>query len=993
MKKIFFMAVILYGFISPSAAQITPPELQRKIAGKKNLAIIMKEVEIYYKKEEKEKERQKTINGKSAGDEEEFESSLLFWKRWEYFNKTRLKPNGDLEEVAAKTITAWEKVTEKYGNVNRVESGSNPVWNFIGPFNLQYQAGAYRGLCRVDKVVFHPTNPNIFYAGTNNGGLWRTLDGGNTWVNMNFYFPIQSASGIVINPTDPNNIFVLTGDGNGGGGIIQNSCGIWVTHDGGGNWIRTSFNGNAQTNIFNGFKLVMMPGFTNILFAATQNGLYRTTDNGNNWTLVLSGTLLTDGTAPIYDIEFDPAQPGRVYASGFGTFYLSENSGVSFPANQRTNISGATRIEIGVSPANSNYVYLLCGPYTGAVGTPPTFAGTSQFKGIYRSSSGGTANSFSLRANSPNILCATSTGIVAPNDAGDQSSYDLAIDVDKTNAEIITAAGKVVWRSTNGGITLTNLTLFNEGNSNSVPPANYIHPDIHDIAYNPLNNILYACTDGGIYFSSNGGTIWANITNGIYTSTFYHMAGAPFDATRIIGGVQDNGVKYKSNAGDFTHIEGADGFDCSFGPSAASSIYATVNNGVSKYDINGVSQTISQIANTSFFPVIAADPVSDNTVYLAAGTPGIWKSLDGGAVWTPLLNQAIQQSICTCPNNSNRVYVTGTGSIFRTDNGGSNWTPGNLAANPGFINNGQITDINVCSTNSDFVYVTTGGYVAGRKVFYSNDAGANWFNISGTLPAEVKVNCVAIDPFNNAYIGTDMGVYYQAVSSLDWTPFYNELPRVPVTDLAIHHGSGKIRASTYGHGIWETTLFTPCDANFNLTGYVAGDKFYQASNVITSDASILGGSETNVTARAGNEIVLNPGFIVFEYNVFNGILGACESGPVPQTKGRAADIPPLFMNQTDKGDNTTLYSYGTVTVSYSVKGEININIHAVKTGDFSLIITDKEGVNNLISINESIVEGKNILKLISSGNMVKGKYYAQLYCEGRLVHVQEVFVQ
>ena len=349
-----------------------------------------------------------------------------------------------------------------------------------------------------------------------------------------------------------------------------------------------------------------------------------------------------------------------------------------------------------------------------------------------------------------------------------------------------------------------------------------------------------------------------------------------------------------------------------------------------------------------------------------------------------------KQSICTCPNNSNRVYVTGIASVFRTDDGGANWT-GNLASNPGFINNGQITDINNCSGNSDYVYVTLGGYVYGQKVMYSNDAGTTWFNISGTLPAEVKVNCVAVDQFNNAYIGTDAGVFYQAVSFSDWTPFYNELPRVPVTDLAINQGAGKIRAATYGHGIWETNLFTPCDVNFGLIGTIAGDKFYQASGYISSNASIVGGSSTRVTVRAGNEIYLNPGFTVYESNTFSGILGACESGSVPQIIGRAADIPAPFINQQDKGDKTTLYSYGTITITQSKK-ETTVSINAVEAGNFLFIITDKIGLIQLMRIEEIIDAGKTITHPVTA-NLLKGKYYAHLYYDGKLVHVQELNVQ
>lgn len=163
--------------------------------------------------------------------------------------------------------------------------------------------------------------------------------------------------------------------------------------------------------------------------------------------------------------------------------------------------------------------------YAGAVttGNPPvsTFVGTSQFGGLYRSTLKGDANTFALRANAPNVLCDTPNGIVAGNDAGDQSGYDLAIDVSKTNAEEIIVGGKITWKSINGGTNFTNITPYNEGSSNATPPANYIHPNIQILAYHPLTNAMYAGTDGGIYRSTNGGTVWTGISPMVFTPLLF----------------------------------------------------------------------------------------------------------------------------------------------------------------------------------------------------------------------------------------------------------------------------------------------------------------------------------------------------------------------------------------------------------------------------------------------------------------------------------------
>ena len=183
MKQLIFVGMTLLFFAAPSFAQHTPPELERKIAGKKNLQEIMSEVEKYYKEEEVEQEELRRNNPTvSTDEEEEFESALLHWKRWEWFNQTRLKENGDLEDINAKTLTAWGKVRERDETTNRNNNTSISNWSFVGPWGMNYQGGLYRGLSRIDRIVFHPTDPNIFFTCSGNGGLWRTLDGGNSWV-------------------------------------------------------------------------------------------------------------------------------------------------------------------------------------------------------------------------------------------------------------------------------------------------------------------------------------------------------------------------------------------------------------------------------------------------------------------------------------------------------------------------------------------------------------------------------------------------------------------------------------------------------------------------------------------------------------------------------------------------------------------------------------------------------------------------------------------
>jgi photosystem II stability/assembly factor-like uncharacterized protein len=972
MKNIFI--IIALSFCTSLHAQKAEKELKEKLTGVKKFKDIMAIVETHFAEEKKD-----IAASKNNETNEEFENEYLHWKRWEQYYTTRLKDNGELADVNYNTTKAFEILKTRDQSNAALRSGSDAPWSFIGPWTNAYQGGFYRGLSRVDNIVFHPTDPNILFAAAPNGGLWKSINNGLSWDILTFYFPISSVGSIAVSKQDPNRIWVITGDAKGGGvanGIpSNNSAGIWVTYDGGYNWFQTNFGSDRSSSVFNGYKIIVHPTNHNILMAACANGLYRSTDGGINWTQIIFNR--------IYDIEFDPSDANNVYASGVNRFYLSTDNGLTFPANQQTFLS-VSRIEIGVSPNNSNYVYLLAGPYRS----------NSSFGGIFRSTTKGTQNSFSTRSTTPNILSSASNGIANVND-GDQSGYDLAIAVDNNNAERIMVGCKIIWQSTNGGTTMTNVTPYNEGSENATPPANYIHPDVQDLAFSPLTNTLYAATDGGVYRTTNNGANWTDISN-IHATTFNHMAGAAYDANKVMAGCQDNGVKYKKDAGDFTHITGADGFDCSFGNSAAVGMYASVNNSLVRFNSAGTNiGGITDPPNTGFYPVITADPVNTNTVYVGNGG-GVYKSINNGSSWSQVLNIAggTNQSIAMSPINGNRVYAMSTSRLYRTDNGGTSWST-DLTVNAGFTAGGQFTDVNVCPTNSDLVYVTIGGYTNGSKVFYSMDAGNNWQNISGTLPAEVKVNCVTIDNLNNAYIGTDLGVFYQASSSSDWTPYYNELPRIPVYDLAIHAGSSKIRAGTFGHGVWETNLFTTCDVDYTV-GNVAGEKYYTASNRITGNGVIAGGDVTKVSFRAGNEIVLTDGFNTYERNTFNGVIGPCEGGVVLRNAlvGRAADKTPSIYTALDKGDTLKLYKYGIVSVEQSKGSTYVFSLNELQVGNYILKITDSDQnpVYADISFDNKLVNNSMAKEADFKDIKIK-KLLVQLYYEGKLVHIQEVLLK
>src|SRR4030095_7711990 len=247
-------------------------ELKQLLDGKTKLPEIMKIVDQYYADHPEE--------------ENEFESEYLQWKRWEWYMSSRVGPNGELvniSEMLMKGLREKEKMEQPSTDRN-INSG----WTFVGPSSspLLNQDANFNGLGRVNKVIFHPSNASIIYICTPNGGLWNTLNGGTTWNSLTDNLPAIGISGVVVSYSNPNIIYLLTGDGDdayGGFGYGIRSIGVLKSTDAGASWHQTDTLPDTGNSYF-GNALEQSPTDPQVLIAATSAGLYRTTDGGTNWT-------------------------------------------------------------------------------------------------------------------------------------------------------------------------------------------------------------------------------------------------------------------------------------------------------------------------------------------------------------------------------------------------------------------------------------------------------------------------------------------------------------------------------------------------------------------------------------------------------------------------------------------------------------------------------------------------------------------------------------
>ena len=258
------------------------------------------------------------------------------------------------------------------------------TWTEIGPTTIPVNiTGQPNGMGRINALGFHPTDANTVWAGAPNGGLWKTTDGGNSWTMQNTDFlGTLGVSAIAIDPTNTNIIYLGTGDRDGGD---SQGLGVYKSTDGGTTWNLSSTGlGNRTVGMF-----IMDPGNSSVIVAATNGGIYKTTNAGANW------TRTSPTTNNFRDIRFRPGDFTTQYATESGDFWRSTDSGNSWNAITGGLPGSATRLVIGVSPADANTVYALC-------------SGGAPFEGLYRSTNSGVT--WTQQSNSPNLLGYNSNG-------------------------------------------------------------------------------------------------------------------------------------------------------------------------------------------------------------------------------------------------------------------------------------------------------------------------------------------------------------------------------------------------------------------------------------------------------------------------------------------------------------------------------------------------------------------------------------------------------
>jgi len=749
--KALLITILCYSFTPPLSSQ--PPKwVQMKDDPTVNFYDVQKEAESYFSSHPK---------GKGSGYKQ--------YKRWEWANEQRYYPDGDRSVVDP--AIAWKEINKFHSSWPATERSLRNPWTEIGPNTCSNVTGHWSpGIGRIDVIALDPDNNNIIYCGSPSGGLWKSSNGGSSWICLTDDLPVIGISGIVIDHSNSDIIYIATGDKDAS---AVYSIGVLKSTDGGGTWNTTGLSWDiSQYRIMH--KLLMHPTNSSIIFAGTSNGLYKTTNAGSSWSVVQSGD--------IEDIEFKPGDPDIVYASTVN-FYKSTNGGDSFSS---VSVTTSGRTQIAVTEDNPEYVYVV-----------------SSGSGVYRSTNSG--SSFSYRGSYP--------------DNGNVAWYALSVAANHTDAEQLHVGEFETFVSNNGGQSFTKTSVWTWGNS-----TGYVHCDIHEMVF--YGGTIYVGSDGMISKSSNGGSTWTNLTEGIANRQFYRISCSATNQNMMMGGSQDNGTSVLNN-GTWYEWLGADGMECVIDWSDADIVYGTSQNGSFYKSDNGGNYgdvNISQPGSGAWITPFVIDPSNHNTLYV--GTDQVRKTTNGMGSWTTIgdFGSGDIDALAVAQSDPAYLYASKDSRIWMTSNGGSSWseiTSGLPSRN--------ITYISVHPADPLKVALSFSGYGSGQKVYTTDNGGSSWTNFSGNLP-NLPANCVVYhnDTDNGLYVGMDVGVYYRDNTLSNWESYMEGLPNVIVNELEIHYGSGKIRAGTYGRGIWEADLFngisSPPVANFtaDLTSVIIG---------------------------------------------------------------------------------------------------------------------------------------------------------------------------
>ncbi|MBQ4914588.1 glycosyl hydrolase [Maribacter sp. MMG018] len=689
---------------------------------------------------------------------------------------------------------------------------------------------------RISDIAVSTANPSTWYVAVGSGGLWKTENSGISWKPVFDDQSSYSIGSVTIDPNNPQVVWVGTGE-NVSGRHVGWGHGVFKSVDGGTTWTNTGLEQSEHIG-----KILVDPRNSDVVFVAAEGplwasggnrGLYKTSDGGKTWNLVLE----IDENTGVTDIEFAPSNPDIVYAAAYqrrrhvwgflsggpkSGIYKSTDNGDTWTQKSTGLPKGDMgKIGLGVTPADPNLVYA-------------TIEAENSEKGFYRSMDMG--ESWERR----NSYISGGTG----------PHYYQEIEVSNTDPDLVYQMDVFLHVTRDGG---KNFKVLGTGREK--------HSDNHALWIDPNNGKhLLAGSDAGLYETFDEGTTWRHFPN-LPVSQFYKLSldnALPF--YNIVGGAQDLGTligpsRTMNTEGvrnrDWYVPLGADGYDNAFDPKDPNIVYMEIQEGnLQRYDRRSEESMDIQPQPSSgdiaerwnWDSPILISPHNNHRLYY--GSQRLWKSDDQGNSWKPISDDlttntnryelemmgkvwsidalydngamskyATLTSISESPKVEGLLYVgSDDGLVHISEDGGDNWRKsGALPKVPKFS---FINDVEASNHDANTVFVSADAHKFGDftpYLFMSTDRGRSWKSIVGDLPNNTIVWVIKQDPINKnlLFIGTEYGIYFSINKGVNWIPLKSGVPTIPFRDLELHARDHDLVGASFGRGFYVLDDYTP----------------------------------------------------------------------------------------------------------------------------------------------------------------------------------------
>jgi len=677
---------------------------------------------------------------------------------------------------------------------------------------------------RIADLEVDPNDPNTWYLAVGSGGLWKTVNRGNTWAPIFDEYPAYSHGAVVVDPRDSNVVWLGTGENTHNRSTSWGN-GVYKSTDAGATWMPVGLADSQKIQ-----RILIDPRDSDTVYVATagplwnaggDRGLYKTTDGGGDWTRVLH---VSDDTG-ITDAAFKPGDPDTIYAAAYqrrrrnamtvaggpeAGIFRSTDAGGSWERIE-TGLPEVEkgRIALGVDERNPDRVYAMV---------------------VARGDAGG----FFLSENSGDTWTRMS------DHSGGDPQYYGEIFVDPHRPDTIWNIESPLTRSTDRGVTWERMPFE-------------MHVDHHEIVFDHADPMhMWIGNDGGLYETYDGGTTWRHFTN-LPLSQFYRVSAdnsRPF--YRVCGGAQDNGTicgpsRTLNAAGirtsDWYRVGGGDGFQAYFDPHEPQYVYAQSQNGaLNRLDMStgqsaGIRPTAEQEDRGRWHwdsPLLVSPHVPGRIYY---GGHRLYRSDDRGDNWdavsgdltrnldrreVPIMGKVQDEdavglhlytttmSVLTALDESPLVeglLYTGSddGLVHVSEDGGDTWT--RIESIPGLPENSYVTDLFASPRDADVVFATFNNWQNGDFrpwVMRSDDRGRTWVDITANLPERSGTWSIVQDHLEGdlLFVGTEFGVHFSVDGGVRWVELRGGIPRMQARDLHIQRQWNDLVVGTFGRGAY-----------------------------------------------------------------------------------------------------------------------------------------------------------------------------------------------